>query len=59
MAEAFVVSTCNRVEVYADVDRFHGGVTAVCELLARHCGCRRTFSITMLWTAALTKAAMS
>jgi glutamyl-tRNA reductase len=38
VAEAFVVSTCNRVEVYADVDRFHGGVTAICELLARHCG---------------------
>jgi glutamyl-tRNA reductase len=38
VAEAFVVSTCNRVEVYADVDRFHGGVTDICELLARHCG---------------------
>ena len=23
VAETFVVSTCNRVEVYADVDRFH------------------------------------
>ena len=38
IAEAFVISTCNRVEVYADVDRFHAGVTAICELLARHCG---------------------
>jgi glutamyl-tRNA reductase len=38
VAEAFVISTCNRVEVYADVDRFHAGVTAVCDLLARHCG---------------------
>jgi glutamyl-tRNA reductase len=38
VAEAFVVSTCNRVEVYADVDRFHAGVTAICELLARHGG---------------------
>jgi glutamyl-tRNA reductase len=38
VTEAFVVSTCNRVEVYADVDRFHAGVTAICELLARHCG---------------------
>ena len=37
VAEAFVVSTCNRVEVYADVDRFHAGVNAICELLARHC----------------------
>jgi glutamyl-tRNA reductase len=38
VAETFVVATCNRVEVYADVDRFHAGVTAICELLARHCG---------------------
>ena len=38
VAETFVVSSCNRVEVYADVDRFHAGVTAICELLARHCG---------------------
>jgi glutamyl-tRNA reductase len=38
VAETFVVSTCNRVEVYAEVDRFHAGVTAICELLARHCG---------------------
>ena len=38
VAEVFVVSTCNRVEVYADVDRFHAGVAAICELLARHCG---------------------
>jgi glutamyl-tRNA reductase len=37
LAEVLVVSTCNRVEVYADVDRFHAGVTAICELLARHC----------------------
>jgi glutamyl-tRNA reductase len=38
VAEVFVVSTCNRVEVYADVDRFHAAVTAICELLGRHCG---------------------
>ena len=38
VAEVFVVSTCNRMEVYADVDRFHTGVSAICELLARHCG---------------------
>ena len=36
VAGAFVVSTCNRVEVYADVEKFHGGVSAVSELLARH-----------------------
>jgi len=38
VAEVFVVSTCNRMEVYADVGRFHTAVTAICELLARHCG---------------------
>jgi glutamyl-tRNA reductase len=38
VAEVFVVATCNRLEVYADVDRFHAGVAAICELLARHCG---------------------
>jgi len=35
---SLVISTCNRVEVYAEVDRFHGGVAAICELLARHSG---------------------
>ncbi len=38
VAGSVVLSTCNRVEVYADVGRFHGGVSAVCELLARHSG---------------------
>src|SRR5450755_3622539 len=38
VAGTFVVSTCNRAEVYADVDKFHGGVAAICELLARHAG---------------------
>ena len=38
VAETFIVSTCHRVEVYAEVDRFHAGVTAVCELFGRHCG---------------------
>ena len=33
--EAFVLSTCNRVEVYAEVDKFHGGLAQVSELLAR------------------------
>ncbi|MCO5994484.1 glutamyl-tRNA reductase [Actinoallomurus rhizosphaericola] len=31
-----VVSTCNRIEVYADVDKFHAGVSAISELLSRH-----------------------
>src|ERR1700748_167639 len=38
IAETFVISTCNRVEVYAEVDRFHGGGAGVCELLSRHTG---------------------
>jgi len=35
---ALVLSTCNRVEIYADVLSFHGGVAAICELLALHSG---------------------
>jgi glutamyl-tRNA reductase len=38
VAASLVVSTCNRVEVYAEVDKFHSGVSAICELLARHAG---------------------
>jgi glutamyl-tRNA reductase len=38
IAEAFVISSCNRVEVYAEVGRFHGAVNGVCELLAQYSG---------------------
>jgi glutamyl-tRNA reductase len=38
VAGTFVISTCNRVEIYADVNRFHGSVAAVCELLSRYSG---------------------
>ena len=38
VAGTFAVSTCNRVEVYAEVDKFHAGVSAICEMLARHSG---------------------
>jgi glutamyl-tRNA reductase len=38
VAGSLVVSTCNRVEVYAEVEKFHGGVSVICELLARHSG---------------------
>ena len=31
--EATVLSTCNRVEIYAEVDRFHGSVESVSRLL--------------------------
>lgn len=36
--EAIVLATCNRVEVFADVDRFHGGVAEVSRVLARQAG---------------------
>jgi glutamyl-tRNA reductase len=35
---AVVVSTCNRIEVYADVEKFHAGVSSISELLSRHSG---------------------
>ena len=38
VAEAMVLSTCNRVEVYADVDRFHGGLQDTSSVLARRLG---------------------
>lgn len=38
VSEVLVLATCNRVEVFAEVDRFHGGVTDVSRVLARHAG---------------------
>jgi glutamyl-tRNA reductase len=38
VAAAAVLSTCNRIEVYAEVERFHGGVEELAELLARQSG---------------------
>ncbi|MGV9302257.1 glutamyl-tRNA reductase [Nonomuraea sp. NPDC003727] len=38
VAEVMVMSTCNRVEVYTAVDRFHAAVTAVTTLLSTHSG---------------------
>jgi glutamyl-tRNA reductase len=38
VAEAVVLSTCNRLEVYADVTRFHGGVDDVGDALASATG---------------------
>jgi glutamyl-tRNA reductase len=35
---AIVVSTCNRIEIYADVEKFHAGVSSISELLSRHSG---------------------
>ncbi|MFJ5780256.1 glutamyl-tRNA reductase [Streptomyces sp. NPDC093094] len=36
--EAAVLATCNRIELYADVDKFHAGVAELSTLLARHSG---------------------
>ena len=38
VCEAVVLSTCNRVEVYADAESFHAGVDAVSDLLSRGSG---------------------
>ncbi len=38
VSEALLLSTCNRVEVYAEVNRFHAGVTEIGRLLAEHVG---------------------
>ncbi|MFJ8656342.1 glutamyl-tRNA reductase [Streptomyces rochei] len=37
-AEAAVLATCNRIELYADVDKFHAGVAELSTLLAQHSG---------------------
>ncbi|WP_200263575.1 glutamyl-tRNA reductase [Streptomyces sp. HSG2] len=36
--EAAVLATCNRIELYADVDKFHAGVAELSTLLSRHSG---------------------
>jgi glutamyl-tRNA reductase len=38
VSEVFVLSTCNRVEVYAEVDRFHGGLQDTSSVLAARAG---------------------
>lgn len=38
--EAAVIATCNRLEIYVDVDRFHGAVEHVSSLLVRDAGQR-------------------
>jgi glutamyl-tRNA reductase len=38
VAGTFVVSTCNRVEIYAEVAKFHAGLSSISDLLARHSG---------------------
>lgn len=38
VSEVMLVSTCNRIEVYAVVETFHGGLNDVSEVLARQAG---------------------
>src|SRR5689334_14884178 len=38
VSEALVLSTCNRVELYAEVDRFHAGMHDISTALARRAG---------------------
>ncbi|MEY9962111.1 glutamyl-tRNA reductase [Streptacidiphilus sp. MAP12-16] len=38
VGEAALVATCNRIELYADVDKFHAGVADLSVLLAEHSG---------------------
>ncbi len=42
VGEALLLSTCNRVEVYAGVSGFHGGLTEIVAVLARRAGCTPT-----------------
>ncbi|MFI7603861.1 glutamyl-tRNA reductase [Micromonospora sp. NPDC049366] len=42
VSEAVVVSTCNRVEVYAAVSGFHGGLGDICQVLGEHADCSPT-----------------
>ena len=38
VTEATVLATCNRIEVYSDVDRFHGSVEEISRLLCERAG---------------------
>jgi len=38
VVEATAIATCNRLEIYADVDRFHGSVEEVSRLLCERAG---------------------
>ncbi|HLM05535.1 MAG TPA: glutamyl-tRNA reductase [Blastococcus sp.] len=38
VSEALLLATCNRIEVFAEVERFHGGVADVSRVLARQAG---------------------
>jgi glutamyl-tRNA reductase len=41
VTESVVISSCNRVEIYVEAERFHGAVEEVSRLLAEHAGLGR------------------
>ena len=49
VAEVAIVVTCNRVEVYVDVDRFHGSVDDITSALAQHAGMDRDEAVKHLY----------
>ncbi|MDP9118030.1 MAG: glutamyl-tRNA reductase, partial [Actinomycetota bacterium] len=38
ISEVLLLSTCNRIEVYADAARFHPAIAEISTVLARHAG---------------------
>ncbi len=38
IGEAVLLATCNRLEIYADVEKFHTSVASITQALARHTG---------------------
>ena len=38
ITESVVISTCNRVEVYVEAERFHGAIEELSRLFADHAG---------------------
>lgn len=38
LSEAVLLSTCNRTEIYAEVETFHGGLADISDQLSRVCG---------------------
>ncbi|MGI5996023.1 MAG: glutamyl-tRNA reductase, partial [Saccharomonospora viridis] len=38
VSEVMLLSTCNRIEVYAVVETFHGGLASIADVLARQAG---------------------
>jgi len=49
VTEAAIVATCNRVEVYVDVDRFHGSVDDITSVLAELAGLDRDEAVKHLY----------